>query len=40
MLARIPDLWEALRQTVETDLGLKEMVYLGWLVDPPWTGRT
>jgi cell envelope-related function transcriptional attenuator common domain len=31
ILSRIPDLWDALRQTVETDLGLKEMVYLGWL---------
>ncbi len=31
ILPRIPDLWDALRQTVETDLGLKEMVYLGWL---------
>jgi len=31
VLTRIPDLWDALRQTVETDLGLKEMVYLGWL---------
>ncbi len=31
LLGRIPDLWDALRQTVETDLGLKEMIYLGWL---------
>ncbi len=31
ILGRIPELWDALRQTVETDLGLKEMVYLGWI---------
>lgn len=31
VLTRIPDLWDALRETVKTDLGLKEMIYLGWL---------
>lgn len=30
-LGRIPEVWEALRQTVETDLGLKEMLYLAWV---------
>ncbi|MCS7283285.1 MAG: LCP family protein [Anaerolineae bacterium] len=30
-LGRIPEVWEALRQTVETDLGLKEMLYLAWI---------
>lgn len=31
VLGRIPELWDALQQTVETDLGLKEMLYLGWI---------
>jgi len=28
MLPRVPELWETYRQNVETDLGLKELVYL------------
>lgn len=31
VIPRIPELWDALRQTVETDLGLDEVLYLGWI---------
>lgn len=31
VIPHIPELWGALRETVETDLGLDEMVYLGWV---------
>lgn len=31
VIPRIPQLWDALRETVETDLGLNEMLWLGWI---------
>jgi len=31
VIPRIPELWGALQQTVETDLGLDDLVYLGWI---------
>lgn len=31
LIPRIPDLWGALSETVQTDLGLDDVLYLGWL---------
>ncbi len=31
LVSRIPELWSAYQQTVETDMGLSEMAWLGWV---------